>query len=177
MALPSTIFKIEMDISDLDRHYYETHNLTLARHPSETDERLIARLIAFAFHASSRLHFGLSIGAGDEPDLFEKDYAGDIILWISVGCPDEKLIKKACSRSERVAIYSYGGSEVQVWWDKLKIDKFDKLSIFRIPQEISTFLAGKIERSFKVQCTIEDGILWWNSDQSTLEIKCEALKK
>lgn len=177
MALSSTIFKIEMDISDLDRHYYDTHSLTVARHPSETDERLVARLIAFALNASSRLQFGMSIGAGDEPDLVEKDYAGDISLWISVGCPDEKLIKKASGRSERVIIYCYGGTEVEVWWDKLKIDKLDKVSIFRIPQSVTSALADKMERSSKVQCTIEDGSLWWNSSELSQEINCSVLKK
>ena len=92
MALNSTIYKVELQISDMDRHYYATHALTLARHPSETEERLMVRLLAFALYADERLEFGKGISDEDEPALWRKAYTDEIELWIEVGQPDETRI-------------------------------------------------------------------------------------
>ena len=88
MAIKSTIFKIDLQITDLDRNYYQTHALTIARHPSETDERMIVRVIAFALHAHASLEFGKGLSAEDEPDLWRRDLTGTIEQWIEVGLPD-----------------------------------------------------------------------------------------
>ena len=116
MALKATIFKADLQIADMDRHYYGDHALTIARHPSETDERMMVRLLAFALHAHDMLAFGRGLSADDEPDLWQKDLTGAIDLWIDVGQPDEKRMLKACGRSSRVVVYStaaaatYGGA-------------------------------------------------------------------
>ncbi|MBC7574775.1 MAG: YaeQ family protein, partial [Herminiimonas sp.] len=107
MAIKSTIYKAEVQIADMDRHYYQTHALTLARHPSETDERMMMRVLAFIRHASDTLTSGKGNAADDEPDLWQKDLTGAIMLWIEVGLPDEKRILKACGRAEQVVIYTY----------------------------------------------------------------------
>lgn len=101
MAAGSTIHKAQLSISDMDRNYYETHELTVAKHPSETDKRLMLRLAAFALNATDRLIITTGIDAEDEPALWEKDYGGDIKLWIEIGQPDEKRVRKACGRSEK----------------------------------------------------------------------------
>jgi len=107
MALKSTVYKAELQISDMDRHYYHTHSLTIAQHPSETDERMQLRLLAFALNANEALHFGKGLSSDDEPDLWEKDYTNHIVTWIELGQPDLKRIKKACTMSDRALIYAY----------------------------------------------------------------------
>lgn len=118
MALTATIRKAELQISDMDRGYYATHNLTLAQHPSETDERLMVRLLAFALNAGDRLEFGRGLSTDDEPDLWEHDYTGDILQWIDLGHPDESRIRKASNRSRQVQVVNYGGNASEIWWGK-----------------------------------------------------------
>jgi uncharacterized protein YaeQ len=116
MALKATIFKANLQVSDLDRHYYGEHTLTLARHPSETDERMMMRMLAFALNAHELLQFGKGLSDTDEPDLWQKDLTGSIVQWIEVGQPDEKRLVRACGKADAVAIYAYGRS-AETWWD------------------------------------------------------------
>ena len=118
MALKSTIFKADLQIADMDRQYYDGHGLTIARHPSETDERMMVRILAFVLHAHAALTFGKGLSTDDEPDLWQKDLTGAIELWIDVGQPDEKRIMKACGRSNQVVIYSYS-SMSNIWWNQI----------------------------------------------------------
>jgi len=131
MALKSTIFKADLQIADMDRQYYDGHGLTIARHPSETDERMMVRILAFVLHAHEALSFGKGLSTDDEPDLWQKDLTGAIELWIDVGQPDEKRIMKACGRSNQVMIYSYS-SMSNIWWNQIasKVDRAKNLSVF-----------------------------------------------
>ena len=176
MALPSTVFKVELHVSDMDRHYYQTHNLTLARHPSETDERLMMRVLAFARHASDSLAFGLGLSSQDEPDLWDKDLQGAIKLWIMVGLPDEKQFKKACRRSEKVVIYAYGGLAADTWWKKQNLLKLNNLVVVNVPVLVSHVLEQGVERSMKIQCSIQDGLMWWTDKDGTSEFEFAVLK-
>ena len=116
MALKSTIYKIDLNVADMDRQYYGQHTLTLARHPSETDERLMVRLIGFALYATDTLIFGKGLSDDEEPDLWQKDLTGSIELWMDVGLPTEKDIRKACGRSKQVVVVLYGGRIADMWW-------------------------------------------------------------
>ena len=118
MALTATIFKASLQVSDMNRHYYADHQLTLARHPSETDERMMVRLLAFALHADERLSFTKGLCVDDEPDLWQKSLSNEIELWVDVGLPDEKRVRKACSRAMQVCLYLYGGRNAELWWNK-----------------------------------------------------------
>ena len=131
MALKATIFKAELQIADMDRNYYHDHTLTIARHPSETDERMMVRLLAFALHADEALAFGQGLSTDDEPDLWLKDLTGAIECWIDVGLPDEKLIRKACGRSRKVFVYPYGGRGADIWWGQssAKLERQDNLVV------------------------------------------------
>ncbi len=159
MALKSTVFKAHINIADMDRDHYADHALTLARHPSETDERLMLRLLAFALYADESLQFTKGLSTDDEPDLWQKSLSDEIELWIELGLPDESRIRKACGRSEKVVILAYGGRAVPIWWDKLqgKVSRFDNLVILQIDAEDSQALAALAERSMHFQCTIQDG--------------------
>jgi uncharacterized protein YaeQ len=178
MAQKSTVFRAELNISDMDGGYYSNHTITIARHPSETDERMMMRVLAFIIYASDNLRFANGLSEPDEPDLWEKDYTGAIVRWIMVGLPDERQIKKACGRSGEVIIFAYGGSAVDAWWSSLSQgNKFTNLSVFAVPESASRKLASLVERSMQLQCSIQDGHLWLSSQDSSLEIYNTILKR
>ncbi|GAB2894931.1 MULTISPECIES: YaeQ family protein [Microvirgula] len=162
MALKATIFKADLDISDMDRGYYASHSLTLARHPSETDERMMLRLAVFALHASERLAFTKGLIADDEPELWQKNYGDEIELWIDLGEPDEKRLKKACARADRVWLYCYGGRAADVWWQGMqsKVSRLENLTVISIPPDTLAQLTTLTQRGMQLQATIQDGQLW-----------------
>ena len=155
MALTATIFKADLNVADLDRHYYADHALTLARHPSETDERMMVRALAFALHAHDRLEFGRGIGVADEPDLWLRDLTGRVELWIDVGLPDERRLRKACGLADRAVVYAYGGRNVELWWSKSEADlaRCRNLEIILLALETTQALAGIAERRMNLQLT------------------------
>lgn len=162
MALKSTIFKVELQIADLDRNYYQNHTLTVARHPSETDERMMVRVLAFAMHADPALVFGKGLSSEDEPDLWRKDLTGAIELWIDVGLPDEKRIRRACGRSQQVVVLTYGGRVADMWWqqNQAALQRHDKLTVINLSTEDSRALAALAERGMQLQCTLQEAELW-----------------
>jgi uncharacterized protein YaeQ len=172
MALKSTIFKAEIQISDMDRNYYGDHSLTIARHPSETDERMMVRILAFALHACEGLVFAESIGNDDEPSLWKKDLTGAIQVWIDVGQPDEKRIRKACGRAARVIIFAYGGHGVDVWLNQIRsgLARSSNLSIINLPASAPLALARLAQRSMKLQLTIQARQIWVTDDQETVHL-------
>ncbi|MEZ5462217.1 YaeQ family protein [Dokdonella sp.] len=159
MAFKATVYKIELQISDMDRHYYATHPLTLARHPSETEQRLMVRLLAFALNADERLEFGKGLSTDDEPDLWLKERNGDIDLWIDLGQPEPARIRKACGRARQVVVISYGGRSADIWWDKNaeELKRSRNLTIIDIAEATVEALAAIAERGLRVQCLIQDG--------------------
>ena len=175
MALKSTIFKAEIQISDLGRGYYADHSLTIARHPSETDERMMVRLLAFALHADEALLFGDSIGSDEEPSLWQKDLTGSIGLWIDVGQPDEKRIRRACGRAAKVCIYSYGGHGADVWLNQIRssLERSRNLTVIQLAASDPAALAGMAQRSMKLQFTIQDGQVWVSDDRQTVHLEPE----
>lgn len=177
MALKATIFKADLQIADMDRHYYGDHSLTIARHPSETDERMMMRLLAFALHAHEALTFGKGLSTEDEPDLWQKDLTGAIDLWIDVGQPDEKRILKACGRSSQVIVYSYG-STTNVWWSQMgsKLERARNLRVFSLHSLMSLALADLARRTMQLQCTIQEGQIWIGNSEQTVQLELGVLK-
>ncbi|MBM4190315.1 MAG: YaeQ family protein [Betaproteobacteria bacterium] len=160
MALKATIFKIELQLSDLDRHYYQTHALTLARHPSETDERMMVRVIAFALHAHEALEFGKGLSSDDEPDLWRRDLTGAIEQWIEVGLPDEKRLRKASGRAAEVIVLNYGGRTADIWWEQNQsaLRKLNKLRVINLAADQTAALAALAEqRTLSLNAMIQDG--------------------
>ena len=175
MALKATIFKASVQISDTDRNYYQNHALTLARHPSETDERMMVRLLAFALHAHEALVFGKGLSSDDEPDLWHKDLTGAIKLWIDVGQPDEKRLRKACGRATQVVVYSYGGSGAAIWREQIAatVTRSRNLAVRKIPSEASLAMAKLAQRSMDLSYTVQDGQVWVADTQDTVLVGLE----
>ncbi|MDI9246452.1 YaeQ family protein [Marinobacter sp. CHS3-4] len=177
MALKATIFKVTLNIADMDRHYYADHQLTLARHPSETDERLMVRLLAFALNASDSLAFTKGLSTDDEPELWQKSLTDDIELWIEVGLPDESRLRKACGRADQVICYTYGGRAVPLWWEKMegKVTRFNNLTIVDLPQEATTLLGKLADRNMTLQVNVQDGEIAIGNETDRITITPETL--
>lgn len=157
MALKATLYKAEVQVSDMDRHYYETHALTLARHPSETDERLMVRLLAFALFADERLEFGRGLSAEGEPDLWQCSMSGEIERWIDLGQPDESAIRRACGRAREVVVIGYQPRSFAPWWEKnaAALARCSNLRVLEV--DCAAGLAALCERSMALQCLVQDG--------------------
>jgi uncharacterized protein YaeQ len=173
MALKSTVFKADLSVADMDRHHYADYSLTLARHPSETDERMMIRLLAYGLYADERLGFCKGLSDDDEPDLWRKDYTEAIEQWIEVGLPDEKRIKKGLSRSSQVVVLAYGGRAAETWWSQLatKVERQEKLTVLFIPEAQSRALAELADRTMRLSCSIQDGHLMISSDKGTVTVE------
>jgi uncharacterized protein YaeQ len=173
MAIIATINKISLNIADMDRNYYQTHELTLAQHPSETDLRFMVRVIAFIINASESLTFTKGLSTDDEPDLWQKSLTDEIECWIDLGQPDEKRIRKACGRAGKVIIYTYHERKAKVWWDQQadKLKRFSNLTVFHIHAED---VEAMVQRNMQLQCSIQDGEIYLSDDENNIDVKIEA---
>lgn len=177
MAKNSTIYKADLSISDINRDYYCDHQITLACHPSETTERMMMRILAFALNADERLTPAAGMSDADEPDLWLKDLTGAISLWIEVGQPDERRILKACGRSELVKIYTYG-TKPGLWLDSIesRIAKAKNVQIYSVSSGSSKALAELAERSMELQITIDHDEIWVRSENKAVPVDLTVLK-
>lgn len=178
MALKATVYKVDLDISDMDRHYYVSHHLTLALHPSETESRLMLRVLAFALNAQESLQFTRGLSADDEPDIWLKDLTGDIELWIEVGLPDERRLRKACGRAKQVLVYAYGSRGVTVWWEKSarEFARLDNLRVFSIDDESLAALTALAGRGMRLSVSIQDGDIWVSDGEANVPVIIQTLK-
>lgn len=178
MALNATIYKVSLEIADMDRGYYQDHAVTLARHPTETGERLMVRLLAFALHADEGLTFGRGIGTEDEPAIWKKDLTGAIERWIEVGLPDEKLIRQACGRAAQVWVYAYGGRSAVQWWDKQQgsLARLANLTIVNLPWEGTRALATLAQPNMTLHCTIQERQMWLANGTENVHLELSMLK-
>ncbi|MEP5152268.1 YaeQ family protein [Planktotalea sp.] len=171
MAQKATIYKVELSVSDMDRHYYETHKLTVAKHPSETDERMMVRLLAFALSAHEHLEMTKGLSTDDEPDIWQKSLSGELELWIALGLPSEKIVRQSCAKAKEVIIYAYG-STAEMWRDKIKnsTTRFDNLQVINLNEETTNALADLASRSMKLQVNIQDGEVMISADESIVYV-------
>jgi len=176
MALKATIYKAQLQIADMDRAVYADHGVIIARHPSETDERMMIRLLAFALNVPAddkqgKLEFAKDLWDVDEPALWHKDYTDAVQHWIDVGQPDDKRLMRAAGRAERVSVYSFSSS-TPVWWKNIetKLTRANNLVVWQIEAAQSQALAKLAERSMQLQVTIQDGTLWMSTDAGAVEI-------
>lgn len=179
MALGATVYKATVDISDLDRPYYGRHVLTIARHPSETEERLMLRLLAFCRHADEHTEFGRGLSTEGEPALWQIDDTGVIAEWIDVGWPDVKQVRKAAGRSDRVVIITYDEAKYEPWWQSNRGDfgKIDKLTVLAVDDAFVGPLASLADRNMRLAVTIQDDIAWISDDRRSVEVRFKLLQQ
>lgn len=173
MALKATIFKIDLSVADMDRNLYADYSLTIARHPSENDIRMMVRLLAFMRFADEALAFGKGLSTDEEPDLWLKDLTGAIDLWIVVGQPDERWLRKAAGRATRVVVFSYGDRAADVWWEQNRavLEKLPNLTVFRLSSQDTQALAALASRTMSLQCTMQDGEMLITGDGGSVRVE------
>ncbi|MDH5542800.1 MAG: YaeQ family protein [Nitrospinota bacterium] len=178
MATKATVYKVKLNVSDMDRSYFEEMSVTIAQHPSETAERMMVRLLAFALHASEDLKFTEGVSSEDEPDIWQKSMTDEIEIWIDVGLPDERRIKKACNRAKQVYVYAYGGRPVQPWWDGIgeKVARHENLKVIALPYPATKALGEMADRTMALQCTIQDGQIWLDDSKRNIAVEPELLQ-
>ena len=181
MALKATIYKANLQLADMDRNVYGDHGVTIARHPSETDERMMMRVLAFALNVpadnhNGNLDFAKSLWDTDEPDLWQKDLTGQIVHWIDVGQPDDKRMMKSSPKAERVSVYAFASS-TPVWWSGVatKITRARNLTVWQVPADQSQALAELAQRTMQLQVTVQDGTVWVGDGQRSVEVTPERL--
>jgi uncharacterized protein YaeQ len=177
LALKATIYKAQLQIADMDRPLYADHALTLALHPSETEERLLVRLLAFALLVPrdddhGALQFARGLSDTDEPDLWQHDLTGQLVQWVEVGQPDERRLAKACGRARRVSVYAFASS-VPVWWAALrnKVTRLSNLEVWQLPAAQTQALAALAQRSMQLQVTVQDGLVWVADGSQSIDIQ------
>jgi uncharacterized protein YaeQ len=172
MAQKATIYKVELSVSDMDRHYYETHKLTVAKHPSETDERLMVRILAFALNAHEQLEMTKGLSTDDEPDIWQKSLSGELNLWVALGLPSEKVVRQSCAKASKVIVYTYGGRTAEMWWEKIKnsTTRFDNLHVINFLEKETRDLGELANRSMKLQVNIQDGEVMISVDDSIVYV-------
>lgn len=172
MALKATIFKAQLNIADMARNHYGDYALTVARHPSETDERMMLRILAYALNAGERLSFGKGLSDTDEPDLWQKDLTGAIEHWIEIGQPDDRRLLRACGLATQVTVYSYGKA-AETWWKSASapLARAENLTVWRIPNPASAALAALAARTMTLQCTVQDDHIWIGNAAQTVELE------
>lgn len=178
MALKSTIYKATVNLSNMDEHIYEEISVTIALHPSETEERMMVRLLAYVMNDQEGLSFGRGLSNEEEPALCVKSLTGEMVLWIDVGLPDKERIRKASHKAEQVCLYVYGGNNATTWWEQNQkaIKGYRNVSVIKIPESTSLAMATLARRTMNLSCSIQDGSIWLSDDEQTLEVSLEQLK-
>jgi uncharacterized protein YaeQ len=178
MAPKATVFKAAIQIADMDRHYYADHQLTLAQHPSETNNRMMVRLLAFILNASESLSFSKGLCVDDEPELWEKSLSDEILLWVEFGQADEKWLRKACGRAKQVKLYTYGGRSVPIWWQQNApaLERYKNLSVMNIAEDAAKGMEVFVDRNMNLQVSISEGQIWLSNSEHSLLIEPEVLK-
>ncbi|NMH66023.1 YaeQ family protein [Shewanella salipaludis] len=178
MALKATVFKVNLQIADMDRGYYQDHQLTLAQHPSETDGRMMIRLLAFIINASESLSFSKGLCVDDEPELWDKDLSGVIDLWVEFGQSDEKWLRKACGRAKRVQLFAYGGRSVPIWWKQHEavFERYQNLKVWNIDEASVEAMQVFVARTMALQVSISEGQIWLSDASNSVLVEPQVLK-
>lgn len=179
MALRSTIYRCELSIADIDRSHYADYPLTLARHPSETEERMMVRLLAFALLADEGLVFAGDLSSAEEPALWSLDLTGAIKSWVEVGLPEEKLLRRACGRARVVHVFAYGGARAELWWkaQASALARCENLSVHVLDVSTTQSMAALVQRSMRLSCNVQDQSIWFGDDRTHVTFELDTRKK
>lgn len=177
MALKATVFKCELNISDMDRHYYHNHSLTIARHPSENDLRMMVRILAFALHAHENLQFTKGLSTQDEPDIWLKSLSDEIELWIDLGQIEEKRLRQACGKAKQVVVFTYNDKQAGPWQQQMEkhFSRHNNLSVYHIQSSDSEALEGFADKNMEIQVSIQDGEVFINCKNQDIQLRPMAI--
>ncbi len=181
MALKATIYKAQINLADMDRHVYADIGVTIARHPSETDERMMVRVLALALGwpadtNEGTLELAKDMWEPDEPALWHKNYSDEILHWVEVGQPDDKRLMKAAGRARHVSLWAFQSS-TPIWWDGIasKLTRAQNLTVWQLPSEQTQALAAFAQRSMQLQVSVQDGTVWVSDGTTSVEVTPQRL--
>jgi uncharacterized protein YaeQ len=177
MALKPTIYKVKIELADSDRNCFETLALTIAQHPSETLERMAARLLAYCLNNIRGLTFTKGISTADEPDLWQHSDSGEIEHWIEMGQPEEPRLRRACGKAKRVSVYAFGKS-TDVWWRKWEgeLNQLDNLQVLRFDWQEIIALAQLFNRTIQLSVSIVGGTIYIDNGKQSCSVDLQSLK-
>ncbi len=175
MALKSTIFKIKISLSNMNIHHYEECSLTVARHPSENNLRMMTRVLAFCLGAQNEIQFTKGISSDSEPDLWKLNHDGSIEYWIELGHLDERRIRQACSKGRNIEIYTYQDQQSTQWFESVKngLSRFSNLSIFQFHWPLNLNFDDFVDRGMNFSVSIEDNEVWLSTGEDRYLIVIE----
>jgi len=173
MAIGATIFKANLNLSNLNSHHYADFNLTLAKHPSENETRLMCRLIAFLHAAHDDLELTKGISSVDEPDLWQRDLSGNILHWIELGMPDEKRIRQASGKAQQVSIYTYHDNKAEIWLDKNRasLTANKKVKVFHINVQNNADIENLLFKTMNLGCIIEEDQMHLSDENQHMSVQ------
>lgn len=178
MALKPTIYKLRISLSDLNRDYYDTLNLTVAQHPSETIERMMARALAYCINAQENLVFTRGLSTIEEPDIWVRTMDDQIALWIDIGEPAVDRVKKSTRIASVVKVYSFNDkAKSDVWWQKNQ-NKFRQLNaaFYQFDWPAIQELANQVERTMDFSVTITANSAYVATEKGECEVSWECLQ-
>ncbi|MDH5560462.1 MAG: YaeQ family protein [Deltaproteobacteria bacterium] len=179
MALKATISKVNLSVSNIDRHHYQDYRLTLAQHPSETDLRLVFRLAAFALYSQENPQFTKGLCADEEPELWTHRPTGEIRHWIELGQPSEKRIRQALSKAERMTVIGFHSTKFKMWFKGLNKKTLEqkKLRLIMFESIGTSGPEDLAQKNMNLSCIIQDDRIFLSSEnvQVTLAISSPVL--
>ncbi len=176
MATKPTIYKLRIALSDLERNHYDALNLTVALHPSEVPERMMARVMAYCINAQQDLAFAKGLSDVDEPDIWVRTMDQQTKLWIDVGEPSYERVKKAVRQAEQVRVYSFN-SKSDIWWAQVE-SKFRTLNadIIQMNHSEITELSTLLARTMDLSVTITGQSAYVTCDLGEAEVNWQILQ-
>src|SRR5262245_16459416 len=161
MALSATIYNIDVELADVDRNTYETFALRLARHPSESEEYFVTRLLAYCLEYTEGIQFSNGISDPDEPTISVRDLTGAIKVWIEIGAPDAARVHKASKASPRVAIYTHRDvGQLLKQWSGERIHRVESIELYSFDRTLISTFAAKLDRRMAITLSRTDGHLY-----------------
>ena len=176
MALKPTIYKAQIELADSDRNHFDSLALTLAKHPSETLERMAARLLAYCLNATRGLEFTRGLSSTDEPDLWQHSDSGEVEHWIEVGQPEEPRLRKASGRARKVSVYTFGKSS-DTWWkiNGEAIGALPRVDVWQFAWPEIQAAADLLARTVQLNLSIVGGVMYLDNGSKSCSVEPLAL--
>jgi uncharacterized protein YaeQ len=161
MAMTATIYNFSIELADMDRGVYETLDIKAAQHPSETDEALLARVLAYCLEFGEGIGFSQGISTPDDPAVFVRDLTGTLRTWIDIGAPDASRAHKASKSADRVVVYTHKDpKQMLANWAGERIHKAESIDVFHFDPAFMSALVRKLDRRMAFSLSGTDGHLY-----------------
>jgi uncharacterized protein YaeQ len=178
MALTATIYNLDVELADTDRGVYESLSFKVAQQPSESDEHMMARVLAYCLEYTEGIGFSKGIADPEDPALFVRDLTGALRVWIDIGSPDAARLHKAGKAAPRVAVYTHKDpAQLLRALDGERIHRAEALELYALDRELIAELVARRDRRTKLDVTVTQGHLYVTIDGETHEGTVERIER